>query len=129
VSIARSVLVLPADAELVAGRVGHDTEPVRLIVMQPQSLGAELLGAVDPLQRIVNEDVDVQPVLDLLGLWDTLQVEHGEPRRWLEMDPTSVNVSGNSISKKPHPELSDGTRVDDVDAHFNCPNPVHGPGR
>ena len=100
-SIARSVLVLPADTELVAGRVGHDAEPVRRVVMKPQSLGAELLGAVDPLPRVVNEDVDVQPVLDLLGLWDTLQVEHGEPGRWLEMDPTSVNVSGNSIPKKP----------------------------
>ena len=36
VSIARSVLVLPADTELVAGRVGHDTEPVRRVVMKPQ---------------------------------------------------------------------------------------------
>jgi hypothetical protein len=129
VSIGRSVLVLPADAELVAGRVGHDTKPVRLIVVQPEALGAELLSAVDPLQGIVNEDVDVQPVLDLLRLWDTLQVEHGKPRRWLEIDPTSVNISDNSISKKPHPEPSDRTRVDHVDAHFNCSNRVHGAGR
>jgi hypothetical protein len=65
----------------------------------------------------------------LFRLGDTLQVEHGKPRRWLEIDPTSVNVSDNSISKKPHPELSDRTRVDHVDAHFNCPNRVHGPER
>ena len=97
--------------------------------MKPHSFGAELLGAVDPLQRVVNEDVDVQPVLDLLGLWDTLQVQHGEPGRWLEMDPTSLNVSGNSIPKKPYPELSDGTRIDHVDAHLNCPNRPHGPRR
>ena len=44
------------------------------------------------------------------------------------MDPTSVNVSGDSISKKPHPELSDGTRIEHVDAHLNCANRVHGPG-
>jgi hypothetical protein len=94
--------------------------------MKPHSLGAELLGAVDPLPRVINEDVDVQPVLDSLGLRDPLQVQHGKPGRWLEMDPTCVNVSDDSISKKLHPELSDGTRIDHVDAHLNCPSRLHG---
>ena len=116
-----------ADAELVASRVGHDTEPVRRVVIQPESLGTELLSAIDPLPRVVDEDVEMQPVLDVLGLWDPLQVEYREPGRWLEMDPSRVNVAADSIPEQAHPELSDGTRIDHVDTHLNGPNRVHRP--
>ena len=40
----RSVLVLAADAELVALDVGHHAEPVVVVVVQAQAGGAELLG-------------------------------------------------------------------------------------
>ena len=41
------------------------------------------------------------------------------------MDPTSVCLSYNFVSKEPHPELCDRTRIDHVDAHLNCPNRLH----
>ena len=117
--------MFPADAELVAGRVGHDTEPVRRVVIQPESFGTELLSSIDPLPRVVDEDVEMQPVLDVLGLWDPLQVEDRQPGRWLEMDPPRVNVATDSIPEQAHPELSDATRINHVDTHLNGPNRVH----
>ena len=95
--------------------------------MKAQSLSPELLSTVDPLQWVVYVYVEVQPVLDLLGLWDPLQVDDRdrETGGWLEMDPPSLNLPDDPISEKLRPERSDGTRIDHIDAHFDRTDRVH----
>ena len=58
----RASALFEADAELVAGRVRHDAEPIAWLVVKSQAHGAQLQGPLDPRCWIVHEDVpDVLP--------------------------------------------------------------------
>jgi hypothetical protein len=93
--------------------------------LERQSIGAEAFGMLDPNQRVVDVDIEVEPVLRLLGLWHPMQVEHRQSSRRLEMNPAGVDIAGDLIAKELGPERRNRTRGDDIDAHLNGTNWLH----
>ena len=122
---AAAVVAFPADTELVAGRVGHHAEPVLRVIVHRQLRGTEAFGVLDPLRRIVDVDVEVQPILELLAFRDALQVEHRESGRRLEVDPSPTDVVGGRVAEELCPEASNRAWVDHVDAHLDGADRLH----
>jgi hypothetical protein len=93
--------------------------------VQPQLSRTEAFGLFDPLPRIIDVHVEVQSVLNPLGLGHPLQVEYRKAGRRVEVNPPRVDLTDDFVPEESSPEVGGLPRVDHVDTNFDGANRLH----